>query len=137
MIRWDRIDYTHFTLETKYDMEKKWIGFINPHDMSFYTSHHVYFALSFRNNDEIYVNMVQGTGQETNYIEGLRCFIKWSRMAGAKTIRFGTYSKNFKMLTFYRYIKAKYVKTVDNYYDDGDSYVEYLMNLEDSIRFIK
>jgi hypothetical protein len=78
--------------------------------------------------------MVQGTG-EINYVDGLRNFIRWAKMCGAKTIRFGTYSKNTKMLTFYKYIKAKQTNTIENYYDDGDSYVEFVLNVAESIRF--
>lgn len=138
MIQFDRISFEHFSIETKYKINadgRNWGIFINPNDQFFYTSRNCYFSLSFPNQDEIFVNLVIGT--ESNNVLGMRDFVKWADLIGKKYIRFGTFSKNKLNVTIYRYLGAEKVKEVPNFYEDEDSYVEYLLDIKNSPRFRK
>lgn len=129
----DKISFEHWYIETKDIMEHKWFTFISPQSQTFYKSENIYLALTFTGN-EAYVNMV--IGKESNNVAGFRRLIKECQNGHIKFLRFGTFGKNKRMLALYRYCGAKFVKEITNSYADGDSYVEYLLDLN-APRFIK
>ena len=128
----DKISFNHFFLETKTLIDARWVPFINPETQTFFKSGSVYFALSF-NPGNVYVNLM--VGKESDNAEGMRGLIKELKQSGVRFLRFGTYSKNKRILALYRYIQAQFVKQIDNYYNDGDAYVEYELDLDATARF--
>lgn len=127
----DRISFSHFYLEVKNIMDPKWFKVLNPEVQSFWKSDSCYYALTI-GNSEIYVIMLQG--KDKNNIAGMRALIKEAKLNNINTLRFGTYSKNKKMLSLFKYIEASYVRTIKSYFEDDDL-VEYTLNISESSRF--
>jgi hypothetical protein len=124
----DRISFNHFFLEVKDIIEPRFLPFINPETQMFFKSGSVYFAMTF-DTGSAYLAMMIGKDKATN-IEGMRNLIKQLRDGKIRFLRFGTYSKNKRMLALFRYIQATQLREVEKYYKDGDSLIEFELDLD-------
>lgn len=128
----DRISFNHFFNEVKGILEPKWWIYINPETQCFFKAESIYVAITF-NQNSAYINLM--VGKESNNIEGMRAFIKEMKQSGIRFMSFGTFSKNRRVIALYRYMQCAFVKETPNYYSDGDSYVEYSLDLDATSRF--
>jgi hypothetical protein len=128
----DQITHTHFYLETKGKIEPKFEVHINPNTQLFYKSDNVYYAITFIDSKTIYLNLVIGKNKDT--ASGLRNFIKWAKMAGVEHIIFGT-CEDSPTLSLYKYMRAQFLRKINNFFIDGGNYVEYVLHLNETNRF--
>jgi hypothetical protein len=129
----ERIEFPHFFMETKNLIEPRFMTFINPYTQAFFKSDNIYLALTL-NTNSVYVNMMVGKGDNN---KGLRDLIKSLKENNTRFLRFGTYSKNERMISLFKYMEASFVKQIDDYYSDHDAIVEYELDLDASSRFNK
>ncbi len=130
----EKISWDVFHTMTKYNMPEVFGQFVNKETQSFWMVWpNMFYAITDLGNNTLYLNMMVGT--HNNNADGLRALIKALKQSGVKTLKFGTYEGNDKILAFYKYIKATFVKRTDNYYKDGKALLDYQLDLETCTRF--